>query len=1567
MVHSMSHPIIFYVRLLATHTVHRYWNYRIRNYFYFNTNKLKFLFCTPIIIFLATYTHHFTQDWNPTLGYPGEGHYQPTTIATFNAQGLASGGRLKSLLLAARRNNIHIILIQEHNLRGKHRLQVEKVAKKEHFAPFVGYVTTLHRSGGAAIFVDKLHDSIDSSRASFTPCMHGSAASVLVDLHGHRTRVTSVYVPVVAPVRKLFLDQLAKTGVITEDTIVGGDWNCVPNPTLDLQHQEGSNSSYPNSHANLVESLVAKKGLEDIHRLVNGTSRVYTRLGESIFTRLDRIYSPKFESMWRWHSVRVDATLFRNDWTSDHYPQVATLESSAPRRPTNLEAKIDLNLYSDPNIRKEVRRIWHSIYSSKSYEYHSEPFELAKHTCATYLLEQSRERKRKSEVISSNQHAKNLLKSLVKDAAKHGPSPEYNKLKKKLEDHITTPPPPKARTGYWAYVSAQSEELMSKRFLRKFKAKFKSSDISSLLITPDWFSPDTKTGTTQETTGILEQLSSYYRWTFRKRTTHNREKCLAGIRRRQLPDIVSKKMEGPISELEVRNEIRKLGLAKSPGPDLLTAEFYITFEDLVLQPLTEVLKESFDNHTLPSTTKQGVIKILYKKGDPRELRNYRPLTMLNTDYKILAKILNRRVASVIEHVVSSPQLGFVPGRIITEASHLAKLMQAYLDETDEEGLMIALDWEKAFDSISWDYLHDSLEAINVGPDMRRWYHILYNYDDPLMRCVQANGKRTTPFPINSGIPQGCPLSPITFIFVSEGLTRLIVDDPHYQGITIKGRKFCLSQFADDTLLYLKGYSGLRRAWKLIKVFEDASGMRLNIKKTEGLRCGALRRTPPPHSPELKTDLINWTDDSSWVRLLGIPFWETETLEKVNAFFTHLYNKAKARIASWNTEYHTNLARTRVATIMYLSIFRYWTQCMLPPKHLTEAIISDVQAFTWAKDPDLDPDEQGTEAKFRRWMKASAQYGNRVKKIGLGVFPWANHVRAIRARWITRYLDTTEGDYKYILDLWFARYYEGRGAVATTMPVKDLTKSLTYRPSSLPKFWVAALQDFRSLTIDKARIHECLSQEEAKAIPVWWSPLFKVKSRAYINTWRDYIRVVRLRDLIHPRQNRVYTHNEILEKFYDIFQGSGDNAFKVKGNKTVTVKTITNQWFAILSAIPYYILGTALGCTDHLYTRYSTGFKMLSSQGWRHGEGVGLNKGRPDPVELPPTNPGTTGLGHKSHHSFKHRINKWRSSFVASLIQGEVMYGKYEGSTRTFTRYLLTFNGRPYRTNHIYTVAPTNVTSALWWGKGIVGASTRYFPHPTGWTIRGPNCYLDATTVKLLTIAFTLPQQADPSCIKAWEERLGRINWDLIGIKYKELLLTPRDFMTHFKLILHRALFTRHINPTHKRANTTYCRLCEVETETIEHLATCPSLHYIWRNFARLANINTSSSQEEARLNLLGIHTPPLPQALSDLHLIIWKFILIYFTLVDLKHIPFDSKLVWRKAVRRYVSKANSLTYHVTQKQVNVEARKTNLNINRELALLKPLASIDSNGCICWSSCMRNHIHDAFDRPDNHPT
>ena len=90
---------------------------------------------------------------------------------------------------------------------------------------------------------------------------------------------------------------------------------------------------------------------------------------------------------------------------------------------------------------------------------------------------------------------------------------------------------------------------------------------------------------------------------------------------------------------------------------------------------------------------------------------------------------------------------------------------------------------------------------------------------------------------------------------------------------------------------------------------------------------------------------------------------------------------------------------------------------------------------------MDPDEIGTTTKFRRWMKEGAQYGNRTLQLGLGILPWDEHCKAIRARWILRYLDATQGDYKQVLDSWFARYQEGRSSVFSTSPHMNLPNQL----------------------------------------------------------------------------------------------------------------------------------------------------------------------------------------------------------------------------------------------------------------------------------------------------------------------------------------------------------------------------------------------------------------------------------------------------------------------------------------------------------------------------------------------
>eukprot|EP00966_Prymnesium_polylepis_P034322 797224-Prymnesium_polylepis.1 len=189
------------------------------------------------------------------------------------------------------------------------------------------------------------------------------------------------------------------------------------------------------------------------------------------------------------------------------------------------------------------------------------------------------------------------------------------------------------------------------------------------------------------------------------------------------------------------------------------------------------------------------------------------------------------------------------------------------------------------------------------------------------------------------------------------------------------------------------------------------------------------------------------------------------------------------MACWHTQYLTTLARARVACTMYPSRYRYWHQCMLPPKHIHDAIEQDVQAFTWAKDLQLDPDEVGCSQKFRRWMSKGAQYGSRVTALGLGLLPWTKHCAALRARWIFRYLDATQGDYKHLLDQWFARHPEGRSLIFSKLPTKELTKSITYRPSALPSFWKQALADFRSLPITLKQPNQLTSADEAAAIPL----------------------------------------------------------------------------------------------------------------------------------------------------------------------------------------------------------------------------------------------------------------------------------------------------------------------------------------------------------------------------------------------------------------------------------------------------------------------------------------------------
>ena len=208
------------------------------------------------------------------------------------------------------------------------------------------------------------HPDIDCSDARTSFAQQSGVASVLLTERGERKRYTSVYAPVFAHLRRVFFTRLADSPSITADTVVGGDWNCVPDVACDVQYPTASPDTYPNLHAPILESLLAKKGLADLHRYVNGNATSYTRLDDTAFTRLDRLYGKKYNSDRRWTSVRTEPTLFRTDWTSDHHAVTATFEVPTERQPTSIEQRIDPHVYHDPIVRERVRKAWRAVYDS---------------------------------------------------------------------------------------------------------------------------------------------------------------------------------------------------------------------------------------------------------------------------------------------------------------------------------------------------------------------------------------------------------------------------------------------------------------------------------------------------------------------------------------------------------------------------------------------------------------------------------------------------------------------------------------------------------------------------------------------------------------------------------------------------------------------------------------------------------------------------------------------------------------------------------------------------------------------------------------------------------------------------------------------------------------------------------------------------------------------------------------------------------------------------------------------------------------------------------------------------
>ena len=847
--------------------------------------------------------------------------------------------------------------------------------------------------GGTAILIS--NSSYNADDIKFEDHLGGACTTAIVSTHGHEVKVVCMYVPSDAKARGVFVQDLQAAQqddipIITNHSFVQADFNTVPDTRMDVYYKDGSpgkNYNPQNRYSTEIEDILADAGLEDVWREQNPTEVGHSRLGGTVLTRLDRWYAPSIEG-WQ-YSAGIGTTgnyKSRLVIASDHQPvtlrawlRVAEKKSSEPG--------LKVRNLSTPRSIAVVQEVHSSVFSGQGTVVDKwEEFKLqvvARLRSLDKEMEESRdvaEKKKNAEDDERKEELERIELALGTENDEGGGVTERRTLVEKIVKARTTNDYTECKGAVMRLLRACPG---TKHFFQWAKASRKAERIEKLDVVDAWEEGGPRYPTEKHTTSdpkeMADEAGKYYTVLYSepvaKSEQESQDRAAARAEYRKvlregarLSAVEREKCEGRIKESEILEVCKHLPAGKSPGPDGIPNEFYTIHRELLTGGLTAALNEAHVEGKLPLTMREGDVSILYKKKERTDLRNYRPISLLQNDYKILTRVLTQRINKVIHLVVSPEQTGFVPGRFIVENTHLMNLLQAYVEGEDIEGMLVGIDFEKAFDSCSWSGLTEAMQDLGFGDDIVRWIATIYNSEHRARRRVRVNGERSEWYELERGVAQGCPVSPLLFLCMAEALSRLINSDAEFKGIIVgdNPREFRLSQFADDTIAILKNGESLPALWRVLHTFYLATGLKVNINKTEGLLLGRSRKDRANAPAGIK-----WVVDGDYITSLGAPLgYEFDE----HAYMMTKYRKMRTRLAQWSGRIFmkTELERVQIANAMLLSLFWYQVQSLTPSKEVSRLINADCDKFIWGNNPRFNRKEDAESGRsWRAWVTKAA--------------------------------------------------------------------------------------------------------------------------------------------------------------------------------------------------------------------------------------------------------------------------------------------------------------------------------------------------------------------------------------------------------------------------------------------------------------------------------------------------------------------------------------------------------------------------------------------------------------------
>lgn len=731
-------------------------------------------------------------------------------IATLNARG--GNSKKEHIIRFFNENKLAILLIQEtHDLRAEFTKEIEQKTDTKIFQ------SNGSNLGRGVITMIKNCEAIKDVYLEASD-NDGNEVEVSLQINGEHKSIINIYCPNNIRKRRQLLERISDRMAADADLIVGGDYNQILDLKLDSSGKSEKEFEKTKCVRNILDEMKEKHQYADTYRSMktNGKDYTFTGLG-NYRARLDCFY------VHRTMLPNVSKCGVTPCSFSDH--DMYWIDVTEERR---IRWGNGTWVYNDDLLKQRknmdtIRQIWKE-HQDNRHEFNNQLvwWDSGKDMVKEKLQEIGRKMARERD--SREKEITRELESLQNKPEKRK---RIEELKRELNLII------EARMKGAAIRSqeewSQKGEQSTRYFFSLEKRKGDEKCMTELK------NEDGKTMT--DKTEVLEYCQRYYEDHFRKQETRKADQDLLID---SVENILTPEQHDSMQHLFTTEELEKvlknMKLNRAPGADGFTVNFYRQTWSFIGNDLLDTINEQALSGKMTRTMTQGMIKLIYKnKGDRTLLKNWRAITLLNTDFKCMTGMISNRLKPMMDKLISADQACAVPNHFIEDQLIQLQDMYEYITQFGGKMMMCALDAKSAFDVLDHDYMIRVMKKMNIGSRIVRLTETIFRN---MYSCVSINGARTKYFKLGRSCRQGDPNSMLQYVIAAEPFANLIRKTHQWSPVPIPNQPVKrLAQYADDITILSTQARDYERVIRLAEVFEGGAGSKLNAEKTEILLVG----------------------------------------------------------------------------------------------------------------------------------------------------------------------------------------------------------------------------------------------------------------------------------------------------------------------------------------------------------------------------------------------------------------------------------------------------------------------------------------------------------------------------------------------------------------------------------------------------------------------------------------------------------------------------------------------------------------------------------------------------------